>query len=300
MRSITIIIALTLTAGVLGGQPLIYAVSADFPFYRSQMIRFYPTGVFHSNDHIQGLNPNTGNISLIENVKGICRVTNTGTSADGKYYVTTGLFNADPYFDAQLFEIDPNAASANLIVPPVAPAPGTIRNICFIGAFPGIQPGIYGIRGGVELVRFNFSAGSFSAPVSIGFFNSQLPLGYTAWGLSWTLCSGQPQLLLTARSQANLVKYYDCNPNTAVLTFIGDILPAPPVLFSFANCGIGWFAGSNELWVNGIDNTSNPQTVYQYGQCQAAGWCPGNASQVPTVPMSFSGRNIEDFCTVLY
>lgn len=293
-------IALSLTAGVLGGQPLIYGISADFPFYRSQIIRFFPGGGHHSNDHIQGQNPNTGITSLVENVKGICVVSNTGTSADGKYFVTTGLFNDDPYFDEQLIEIDPFSASANLIVPPVAPAPGTIRDICFIGTFPGVQAGIYGIRGGTELVRFNFTAGAFSAPVSIGFFITQLPIGYTAWGLSWTLCSGQPQLIIMARGQPNLVKYYSCNPNTAVLTFLGDILPAAPLVYSFANCGIGWFANSNALWINGNDPVSNPLTVYKYNQNQVAPWCPGPGPVANSSPLPFSLRNTEDFCSVLY
>lgn len=279
---------------------IIYAVSADFPFYRSQMIRFFPTGGLQSTDHIQGQNPNTGIYSLVKNVKGICQVTNTGTSADGKYFVTTGMFNDDPYFDVQLFEIDPNSSAANLVVPPVVSAPGTIRDICFIGTFPGIQAGIYGIRGGIELVRFNFSGGVFSAPVGIGFFTSALPVGYTAWGLTWTLCAGQPKLLITARGQPNLVKYYQCDPNTAALTYIGDILPTLPAVFSFANCGIGWFASTDELWINGIDNTTNSQTVYKYNQSTVHPWCPGSASLITSTNLPFSGRNIEDFCTELY
>jgi hypothetical protein len=302
VRPIFIItLVLILTAESLGGQNLIYAISADFPFYRSQMIRLYPGGGLESTDHIQGQNPNSGVFSLVQNVKGICVVSNTGTSADGKYFVTTGMFNADPYFDAQLFEIDPTSSSANLISPPVVPAPGTIRDLCFIGGtFPGIQAGIYGIRGGVELVRFGFSAGSFSAPVSVGFFTTQLPIGYTAWGLTWTLCSGQPQLIITARGQPNLVKYYSCDPNTAALTFLGDILPAAPSIFSFANCGTGWFNASNTLWINGSDNTSNPFVVYKYNQNQIANWCSGTVPLVNSTPLPFSGRNIEDFCSELY
>ncbi|MBK7408658.1 MAG: hypothetical protein IPJ40_11690 [Saprospirales bacterium] len=297
---IPLVVALLMLAAVSADGQLIYSISADFPFYRSQMIRFFSTGGLQSTDHIQGQNPNTGIGSLVKNVKGICRVTNTGTSADGKYYVTTGMFNDDPYFDAQLFEIDPNSSSANLLVPPVVAAPGTIRDICFIGTFSGIQAGIYGIRGGIELVRFNFSGGVFSPPVSVGFFTSALPVGYTAWGLSWTLCAGQPELLITARGQPNLVKYYQCDPNTAALTFIGDILPTAPAVFSFANCGIGWFASTDELWINGIDNTTNSQPVYKYNQSAVVPWCPGTAPLITSTNLPFSGRNVEDFCTELY
>lgn len=291
---------LMLLSGNAKGQPIYYyGVSADWPLYRSQLIRFFPAGGMQSNDHIMGQNPVTGIFSFVENVKGICQVLNTGTGADGKYFVTTGMFNDDPYFDAQLFEIDPTTSSATILGPPIVAAPGTIRDICFIGSFPGIQPGIYGVRGGVELVRFHFSGGTFSAPVSVGFFTASLPAGYTAWGLSWTLCGGQPELIVTARSAANLVKYFKCDPNTGALTFTGDILPTAPAVFSLAHCGIGWFKTSDELWVNGNDPTS-PFTVYKFGQNIVSTWCPGNAPLKTAANIPYSGRNIEDFCSKLY
>jgi hypothetical protein len=281
--------------------PFIYAISADWPAYRSQLIRFSPTGLFQGNDHIQGQNL-SGVYSLVENVKGICVVTNTGTSADGKYYVTTGMSNPDPYFDAQLFEIDPTSSSANILGPPIVAAPGTIRDICFIGSFSGVPPGIYGIRGGNELVRFGFntSSGAFSAPLSVGFFTGTLPVGFSAWGLTWTLCGGVPELIIAARGAPNLVKYYKCNPNTAVLTYVGDILPTAPSVFSLAHCGIGWFASSNMLMVNGIDPNAHPLTVYKFNENVVSPWCPGVSALVTSVKLPLSGRNIEDFCTELY
>jgi len=288
--------------GVLGAGstgPFIYGISADWPFYRSQLIRFIPTGPMNSNDHIQGQNPITGIYSLVENVKGICQVTNTGTSADGKYYVTTGVFNDDPYFDGQLFEIDPTSSAANILGPPLAAAPGTIRDICFIGTFTGISAGIYGLRGGIELVRFNFTGGVFSPPVSIGFFTANLPAGFLARGLTWTLCNGVPELRITATGPSNLIKHYTCNPNTAALSYIGDILPSAPAVFTQANCGAGWVASSNELWVNGTDPT-NTFIFYKFSQNLVPSWCPGNIPSVTAANIPYSGRNIEDFCTELY
>ncbi len=282
---------------VLSSQPLIYAISVDWPLYRSQLIRYYPNGTMNSNVFVEGQNL-VGTVSAIRNIKGICHIKNTGSPFDGKYLVTTGIFNPDPYFDEKLLEINPNTSSATIIGPPLMATLGTVRDICFIWSFPGIIPGIYGIKGGNELVRFNFNGTTFNPPISIGFFTGSLPIGYSVWGMTWTLCGGIPELIITARGSSNLVKYYKCNPNTGTLTYVGDILPTTPAVFSLAHCGIGWFATGNELWVNGIDNTYH-LTSYKFGQSMVAPWCPGNSTLVTAVNSPWSGRNIEDFCSEL-
>lgn len=275
-----------------------FGVTQYMNSYPSQFIRFFTNGAMQSNDWVQGQDSN-GAWSLVKNMVGICEV--TGMGAANGHYITTGTTGNALYFQKKLLKIDPNTSSVMVLGTPVYATPGTMKDICFIGTGnTGIAAGIYGLIGS-SLRRINASSG-FTTQSTIGTLTG-LATGFTPKGMSWTTgCGGAKELVVTAtRGGFNVVKAYKCNPNTAALTFICDITPTAPEVFTNANCGIGWFAPANSLWVNG-KNTTNSQAVYKYGQAAVSPWvntCSLPLPATPAIGLPVSFRNIEDFCSVL-